>query len=103
MRKIKFRGKRINNETREFVYGALFKGETENGKPLAYIIPCGTRYEVMNGRLHRNTPLHEVDTETVGQFTGLKDDGLEDEKNKREIYEGDRVRATNKSGLDQRI
>ncbi|TGE35899.1 hypothetical protein E4K67_22545 [Desulfosporosinus fructosivorans] len=89
-REIKFRGKRIDNEMGEFVYGSLFKGETAEGKQLAYIIPCGTRYEVMNGRLHRNTPLFEVDPETVGQFIWLRDSTRTKEYPEgQEIYDTD--------------
>lgn len=85
-REIKFRGKRIDNGIGEFVQGTLLKGITTEGKQLAYIIPCGTRYEVINSRLHRNTRLFEVDPETVGQYTE------EHGERKEEIFEGDIVR-----------
>ena len=69
MREIKFRGKRIDNG--EWVYGNYIKV---------------TPYEDNGG--HRicsqdSWDMFEVDPETVGQFTDLKD------KNGKEIYEGD--------------
>lgn len=75
MRKIKFRGKEIN--AGEWVFGFYTRGsfiDPNTGKETI-------RHIIDNGMLH------DVEPETVGQFTGLTD------KDGREIYEGDVLKS----------
>jgi len=74
----KYRGKTIAEN--KWVYGGFAWGLDRRGTRCAYIVRPD-EYEGITGV--------KVDEETVGQFTGLKDD----EGTGVEIYEGDTVRA----------
>ena len=72
MREIKFRGTRLDNG--EWIYGSLLVSHFKDDKKERYFI---TQFS------GNYTFEHEVDPNTVGQFTGLRD------KNGRDIWEGD--------------
>lgn len=80
MRKISFKGKRVDNN--EWEYGYLCRYGFA-GKEKYYIIPyyASDLYGI------------EVDPETVGQFTGS------DDKNEKGIFEGDICKYNNYIGL----
>ncbi len=74
MREILFRGKRKDN--RKWEYGSLFFDDRQHLETFGHKI--GVPY--MNGMV-----TFPVDSETVGQFTGLTD------KNGVKIFEGDKI------------